>query len=392
MPKFRLGAANTVTIIRILLIPVFLVVMLVDWPSLFPTNVSFLYAIRPWLAALVFTFLAATDAVDGYLARSRNEVTTFGMFVDPLADKILVTAALVALIQVDVLPAWVALVIITREFVVSGLRMIASAEGLVIAASWYGKLKTTLQIIAIVMFIVMGSPTLAAIGTWVPTVFGVMSWVVMGAAIIMTILSMVDYFNGASHVLIGPWSDASEQESASPQGATKEADDSNGKIAELAELLGLALSAEGATVGTAESLTGGNIARAITCVPGASGYFRGSIVAYAESVKVSQLGVDVETLEHYGVVSEACAIEMASGGRHSLDTDLCISTTGNAGPSSSGDGEVGEIWIAADYHGSISSAHLMLGNPGREAVRYLTTEAALKLALDAINGSVTPPR
>lgn len=377
MSKFRLGAANTVTVTRILLIPVFLVVMLVDWPSLFPNNVGLLYMLRPWLAALVFTFLAATDAVDGYLARSRNEVTTFGKFVDPLADKILVTAALVALIEVDVLPAWIVLVIITREFVVSGLRMIASAEGLVIAASWYGKLKTTLQIVAIVMFIVMDSPALAVVGPWLPAVFTAASWVVMGGAIVMTILSMVDYFNGASHVLIGPWQDSASAVPTSDSVSTE---------------IGAILLASGESIGTAESLTGGGVALAVTAVPGASSYFAGSVVSYAESVKVSLLGVDVETLSEVGAVSEQCAVEMATGGRSALDCDLCVATTGNAGPTATSGGEVGEVWIAVDYHGRTTTRHLTLGSVGRDAVRSVTVNAALQLALEVLKDSDTPQR
>ncbi len=144
-----MNPANIVTITRMVLIPVFLLVLLADWPKWFNAP-AIAYALRPWIAAVVFTVLAATDGVDGYLARSRGEVTTFGKFIDPLADKLLVTAALLALIEMNVLPAWIAMVIISREFIVSGLRMVASAEGKVIAASSYGKLKTVLQIIAII--------------------------------------------------------------------------------------------------------------------------------------------------------------------------------------------------------------------------------------------------
>ena len=114
-------------------------------------------------AALIFTVLAATDAVDGYLARSRNEVTTFGKFIDPLADKLLVTAALVSLVELGKLGAWIAIIIISREFIVSGLRMVAVAEGKVIAASTWGKLKTVFQIIAIVGFIIKDSPVVRAV-------------------------------------------------------------------------------------------------------------------------------------------------------------------------------------------------------------------------------------
>lgn len=199
-----MNPANTVTITRMVLIPVFLVVLLGDWPRWFHAP-AIAYALRPWIAAAVFTVLAATDGVDGYLARSRNEVTTFGKFLDPLADKLLVTAALLALIELRVLPAWIALVIISREFIVSGLRMVASAEGTVIAASWYGKLKTVLQIVAIVMFIVKDSLVIASFGAQLALWFQVASWAVMGAAVVMTIVSMVDYFIHAREVLIGPW-------------------------------------------------------------------------------------------------------------------------------------------------------------------------------------------
>lgn len=205
--KHVMNPANTVTILRVILIPVFLVALLADWPHWL--EVPLLIAtLKPWIAAAVFTLLAATDGVDGYLARSRNEVTTFGKFIDPLADKLLVSAALLALIELNVLPAWVAFVIISREFIVSGLRMVASAEGTVIAASWYGKLKTVLQIIAIVMFIVKDSSHIAASGRAISAAVQTASWVVMGAAVLMTIASMVDYFRHAADVLIGPWTGA----------------------------------------------------------------------------------------------------------------------------------------------------------------------------------------
>ncbi len=200
-----LNPANAVTLSRMVLIPVFLLVLLADWPRWFSAP-HIVYVLRPWIAAAVFGVVAATDAVDGYLARSRNEVTTFGKFLDPLADKLLVTAALLALIEMRVLPAWVALVIIAREFIVSGLRMVASAEGTVIAASWYGKLKTVLQIIAIIMFIVKDSSLIAGLGVQVELWAQITAWCVMGAAVVMTVVSMVDYFIHAREVLIGPWS------------------------------------------------------------------------------------------------------------------------------------------------------------------------------------------
>lgn len=200
-----LNAANSVTLARMILIPVFLLVLLTDWPAWFNAP-SLVYTLRPWIAAGVFAVLAATDGVDGYLARSRNEVTTFGKFLDPLADKLLVTAALLALIELNILPAWIAFVIIAREFIVSGLRMVASAEGTVIAASWYGKWKTVLQIAAILLFIVKDSTLIAGVSNDLAQWIQVTAWAVMGAAVVMTMVSMADYFVHAKDVLIGPWS------------------------------------------------------------------------------------------------------------------------------------------------------------------------------------------
>lgn len=211
-----LNAANTVTIARMVLIPVFLLALLADWPHWFQAP-ELLLKIRPWVAALVFGFLAATDGVDGYLARSRNEVTTFGKFLDPLADKLLVTAALLALIEMGKLPSWIALVIISREFIVSGLRMVASAEGTVIAASWYGKVKTVLQIVAILLFLVKDSAFIENMGLAFDQWTQVTAWTVMGAAVIMTIVSMVDYFRNAGDALIGPWSGRPALAAASDQ-------------------------------------------------------------------------------------------------------------------------------------------------------------------------------
>lgn len=201
----NMNLANRITLARIVFIPVFLVVLLGSFPEAIPAPRWWL-AVQPWLAAAIFVALAASDAVDGYVARSRNQVTTFGKFIDPLADKLLVTAALVALVDLGRIPSWVALVIISRELVVSGLRMVAVAEGRVIAASNLGKIKTVLQIIAIVAFLLRGSETLEEWLTaplWVA--FEGASWFVMAAAVIITIASMIDYFYHARDILTGPW-------------------------------------------------------------------------------------------------------------------------------------------------------------------------------------------
>lgn len=184
-------AANLVTITRIVLIPIFVVLILSPWPNLF-TNSAGLNTAKAWVACGFFALLACTDGLDGYLARSRNEVTTMGKFLDPIADKLLVVAALLALIELGQLPSWVALIIIAREFLVSGLRMVVAAEGVVIAASWIGKWKTAVTIVALAMFIVM-----QALPSW----FNVCAWIVMTAALALTIWSMIDYFWKSAPVL-----------------------------------------------------------------------------------------------------------------------------------------------------------------------------------------------
>lgn len=122
-----MNLANKLTIIRIILVPIFLIFMAL--------NKS--YSI--FIAILIFIVAALTDKLDGYIARSRNEITNFGKFMDPLADKLLVTSALISLVEYNIIPTWVSMIIIGREFAVTGLRAVAASEGVVIAASWWGK-------------------------------------------------------------------------------------------------------------------------------------------------------------------------------------------------------------------------------------------------------------
>ncbi len=153
---------NKLTLSRILLAFVFMVFILPlpDWilessflsfihPQMEAVN-NFILGTGRYIAAGIFIVAASTDGVDGYIARKTNQVTQFGKFIDPIADKLLVTAALIALVQMSELTGWAAMVIISREFVVTGLRVIAAGEGIVIAASNWGKVKTIVQIIAIV--------------------------------------------------------------------------------------------------------------------------------------------------------------------------------------------------------------------------------------------------
>lgn len=192
--------ANIVTLVRIVCIPVFMLVIVGPWTNLFPywTGAE---SLKPWISAGVFILLSVTDTLDGYLARSRGEVTDLGKFMDPLADKILVSAALLALIELDVLPSWVAMIILAREFIVSGIRMVAASKNVVIAASWYGKAKTVFQMIAILLFIVKESTILYECIPVTYGAFNVFSWIIMSIAVILTIFSMLDYFVKAKELL-----------------------------------------------------------------------------------------------------------------------------------------------------------------------------------------------
>lgn len=204
-----LTPANVVTLVRIFLIPVFVAVLVSPWPELM-ADLPLWSSLQPWIAAAVFIAISATDALDGYLARSRNQVTDFGKFLDPLADKILVAAALLGLVEMQLLPSWIALIILAREFIVSGLRMLAANQGVVIAASWYGKVKTVSQIVAIVAFIIKDTVQLHAISDAFAAGFNLFAWIAMLFAVIMTIISMIDYFM-KSKAVFGYEDDADEE-------------------------------------------------------------------------------------------------------------------------------------------------------------------------------------
>ena len=166
-----LNLPNVLTLMRIVAVPVVVVALLDETPN------------GDTLAAIVFALAALTDGLDGYIARSRDSVTTFGKLMDPLADKLLITAALVSLVSLNRLQAWVAMVIIAREFAVTGLRSIAADRGVIISASWMGKVKTVLQIGAVFALITFNpSPV------WVD--------VLVYLAVAATVISGIDYFFG----------------------------------------------------------------------------------------------------------------------------------------------------------------------------------------------------
>ncbi|PRO65172.1 CDP-diacylglycerol--glycerol-3-phosphate 3-phosphatidyltransferase [Alkalicoccus urumqiensis] len=184
---------NRITISRIFMIPLFMVFLLIpfNWGELQLLGAGI--PVSHFAAAVVFIVAAATDWLDGYYARKHNLVTNMGKFLDPLADKLLITAAFVSLAGMDMFPAWAAVVILSREFAVTGLRLVASGGGEVIAASIWGKWKTVSQIVAAAA-IMLHNIGFALIG--IPFA-GIMIYV----AVILTVFSGVDYFMKNKHVL-----------------------------------------------------------------------------------------------------------------------------------------------------------------------------------------------
>lgn len=173
---------NKLTILRMIMIVPFVVFMLVPIGGV----------AGKWIALALFVIASLTDLLDGKIARKYNLVTTFGKFMDPLADKLLVCSALICLVELGRIPAWIVIIIISREFIISGFRLVASDKGVVIAASWWGKFKTTFQMVMIVLMIA----DIAALS--------IVTQIVMWIALILTVVSLVDYLVKNKDVMKDP--------------------------------------------------------------------------------------------------------------------------------------------------------------------------------------------
>ena len=163
---------NKLTILRVIMIPFFVAALMVDGG----TNQTMRY-----VAAAIFIIASLTDMLDGKIARKYNLVTNFGKFMDPLADKLLVCSALICMIELGQLPAWMVIIIISREFIISGFRLVAADNGVVIAASYWGKFKTTFQMVMICLMIA-NFPQLQ-----------ILTDIIMWIALILTVVSLIDY-------------------------------------------------------------------------------------------------------------------------------------------------------------------------------------------------------
>ena len=214
----KMNLANKLTIFRIILVPVIMAIPIID--NLIGIPGTFLgISSAFWIMNIIFIIASIPDKLDGYIARSRNEVTTFGKFLDPLADKILVLSALVILVEYGKIPSWIPIIVLAREFIVSGYRLVAVEKGgKVIAASIWGKLKTVTQMIAIIFcfldkfsfgqFIFRVSDEASAVAnsasiymTTGQFVINIISAVMLVISVVATIFSGVDYLKNGKDLL-----------------------------------------------------------------------------------------------------------------------------------------------------------------------------------------------
>lgn len=176
-----MNLANKITIFRVFLVPIFMIVLYSNIPN------------NTYIAAGVFILASLTDTLDGYIARSRNMITNFGKFIDPLADKVLVSAALISLVELGSIPGWVVVVIIAREFTITGFRVIAASDGVTIAASPLGKIKTITQLIAIILLLLNNYP------------FSIINlpidMIMLYISLFFTVISGIDYINKNKNAL-----------------------------------------------------------------------------------------------------------------------------------------------------------------------------------------------
>ena len=168
----NMNLPNKLTILRVIMIPVFIVFMLTELGG----------AAHNEIAGVIFIAASLTDTLDGYLARRWNQITVFGKFMDPLADKLLVCSALICLVDLHRIPTWIVIIIIAREFIISGFRLIAVEKGIVIAAGWWGKVKTAVSMVMVIVLVFDLGPA-----------FHVLEQILIYASMALTVISLADY-------------------------------------------------------------------------------------------------------------------------------------------------------------------------------------------------------
>ena len=194
---------NKLTVFRIILVPIMVIIPFLGLDKL---NINLIVPLTWIIVEAIFIIASITDKLDGHIARSRNQITTFGKFLDPIADKILVLAAMIMLVEANRLPAWIPIIVLFREFIVSGYRLVAVGNsGNVIAASVWGKLKTVTQMIALIIALV----DMNAFGTFIkggltglPLIINIASTVIMSISVVATIFSGWDYVKNGKDLLL----------------------------------------------------------------------------------------------------------------------------------------------------------------------------------------------
>ncbi len=195
-----MNLANKLTLMRVVLIPFFVIFAFINLPGEFLGITT-----SEIIMILIFAIAAITDKLDGYIARKYNMITTFGKFLDPLADKLLVNTALILLVGIGKIPSWITIIIIAREFIITGVRLIAVEDGIVIAANIWGKIKTVTQMVAIILLLIDRNNFFAFINSGLigfELVINILSSVMISIATIATIFSLIIYLKDSKDVIL----------------------------------------------------------------------------------------------------------------------------------------------------------------------------------------------
>lgn len=336
---------NRLTILRTILIPVFVVIYFCDS---IPYNGI--------IALSIYIVACITDFLDGAIARRNNLITNFGKFLDPLADKLLVNTALICFVATpdNPIPLWVVLVIIARDFIINGVRLVASDNGVVIAADYWGKVKTTFQMIMVSFLIInIDNP-----------VINVIEYILIYSSAALTLISLFDCIIKNIGVLKSVPDNSAENKA--------------GKIVNV-------LTGMNKTITFAESCTGGLLCAAMIDIPGSSAVIKESIITYCDEAKNRRLGVSNDILEQYTAVSEQAAAGMAEGARYKTGADIAISVTGIAGPDSGYNGSIpaGTVYIGISNE-SFATAYEYHFSGDRNSVRTQAVDAAMDIILKNI--------
>jgi CDP-diacylglycerol--glycerol-3-phosphate 3-phosphatidyltransferase len=338
---------NKLTILRVILIIPFVIFLLVPWFG----------EISRYVSAGIFIIASFTDMADGKIARKYNLVTNFGKFMDPLADKLLVSAAMICLVETGALSAWIVVIIISREFIISGFRLVASDNGVVIAASYWGKFKTVFHMAMVILLIL----------NFDHDIYQLITVIVTYVALILTVVSLVDYVVKNKDVL---------------------KDSKSVTAKSLEDIIYKLLTRSGLTVSTAESCTGGLLAGRLINVAGISRFFEEGYVTYSNDAKEKLLKVSSKTLSEFGAVSKETATEMAVGCATVSGTDIGIGVTGIAGPGGgTSEKPVGLVYIGCCCKGNISVNEFYFSG-SRSEVRECSVQHALEMLKDAIEKEV----